>query len=111
MKVSTQDYNEVTVVELQGDLDGDFTESLKDAIIGVIARHRIGVVLDMSAIAFINGEGLELLLWIRDYCRQNKIQLRLAGLDENCSKILEVTRLSSEFDHYIELAEAVKSFV
>jgi anti-sigma B factor antagonist len=111
MKVSTQDYNEVTVVELQGDLDGDFAEPLKDAIIGVIVRHRVGVVIDMSGIVFINGEGLELLLWIRDYCRQNKTQLRLAGLDENCTKILEVTRLNSEFDHYIELAEAVKSFV
>ncbi len=111
MKVSTQDYNEVTVVELQGDLDGDLAEPLKDAIIGVIARHRVGVVLDMSGIAFIDGEGLELLLWIRDYCRQNKTQFRLAGLDENCTKILEVTRLNSEFDHYIELAEAVKSFV
>ena len=36
MKVSTQDYNEVTVVELQGDLDGDFADLLKDAIIGAI---------------------------------------------------------------------------
>jgi anti-sigma B factor antagonist len=111
MKVSTQDYNEVTVIELQGDLDADFTEPLKDAIIGVVARHRIGVVLDMSGVVFIDGEGLELLLWIRDYCKQNKTQLRLAGLDENCAKIIEVTRLDSEFEHYVELTEAVKSFV
>jgi len=34
----------------------------------------------------------------------------LAGLDENCAKILEVTRLENEFDRYAELAEAVKSF-
>jgi hypothetical protein len=34
----------------------------------------------------------------------------LAGLDENCAKILEVARLENEFDRYAELAEAVKSF-
>jgi hypothetical protein len=36
--------------------------------------------------------------------------LRLAGLDENCSKILEITRLQDEFDCHAELAKAVKSF-
>jgi anti-anti-sigma regulatory factor len=46
----------------------------------------------------------------RDYCNENKRELRLAGLDENLVKILEITRLESEFDRYAELAEAVKSF-
>ena len=35
---------------------------------------------------------------------------RLAGLDENCAKILEITQLEDKFDRYAELAEAVKSF-
>jgi hypothetical protein len=34
----------------------------------------------------------------------------LAGLDGNCDKILEITRLANEFDRYGELTEAVKSF-
>jgi hypothetical protein len=36
--------------------------------------------------------------------------MRLAGLDENCTKILEITRLDGQFDCYDELAKAVKSF-
>ena len=47
----------------------------------------------MSGVGFIDSEGLELLLWIKDYCGENNCQLRIAGLDENCAKILEVTRL------------------
>ncbi len=110
MKIKTQNYNDVTVVELQGELDFDFTEMLKNSISEVIGIHKKGIVLDFSAVGFIDSKGLELLLWIRDYCNQNKTQLRLAGLDENCEKILEVTRLDDEFDRYAELAEAVKSF-
>jgi len=49
-------------------------------------------------------------LWARDYCTENGCEFRLAGLDENCSKILEITRLEKEFEHYPELAAAVKSF-
>ena len=111
MRVQTQDYNGVTVVELQGELDSDFVGLLQDTTTDILAKHSAGIVLDMSAVGFLDSEGLGLLLWVRDYCNQNKTQLRLAGLDENCMKILEITRLENEFDHYAELAEAVKSFV
>jgi len=110
MKIRTQDYNDVTVVELQGELDGDFTELFQNTITEVIVKRKTGIVLDMSGVGFIDSQGLEQLLWSRDYCNENKRELRLAGLDENCVKILEVTRLEGEFERYSELAEAVKSF-
>jgi len=110
MRVSRQDYNDVTVVELHGELDSDFTELFANTITDIISTHKTGIVLDMRAVNFIDGEGLEKLLWARDYCNENKCQLRLAGIDETITKILEVTRLEDEFDRYAELAEAVKSF-
>ena len=110
MKIKTQDYNDVTVVELQGELDGDSVELYQNTITDIVGKHQAGIVLDMSGVGFIDSEGLERLLWARDYCNENNCQLRLAGLDENCVKILEITHLGSEFDRYTELAEAVKSF-
>jgi anti-anti-sigma factor len=110
MRIKTQDYNGVTVVELQGELDGDFTDLLQQTITDIVARDRTGIVVDMSAVGFIDSKGLEQLLWARDYCDENRCELRLAGLDENCTKILEITRLDGQFDSYAELTEAVKSF-
>jgi len=110
MKVRTQDYNDVTVAELQGELDSEFTELFRNTITGIIATDKTGIVLDMSQVGFVDSEGLEQLLWARDYCNENNCQLRLAGLDENLTTILEITRLENEFDHYAELSEAVKSF-
>jgi len=110
MKINTQDYNEVTVVTLQGELDGEVTERLRKNITDIVARNKSGIVLDMSEVGFIDSKGLEELLWVRDYSSENNCELRLAGLDENCAKILELTRLENEFDRYSELAEAVKSF-
>ena len=110
MRIHSQDYNDVTVIELQGEVDSEIAEGLRSLIVETIAAQRAGIVLNMSDVSFIDSRGLELLLWVRDYCRQNKTQLRLAGLDENCEKILEITRLQDEFDGHAELAEAVKSF-
>jgi len=110
MKLKTQDYNDVTVVELHGDLDADVVELFQNAITDIVTKRKLGVVLDMSGVGFIDSQGLEQLLWTRDYCNENMRELRLAGLDENCARILEITRLANEFGHYAELAEAVRSF-
>ena len=110
MRIKTQEYNEVIVAELQGELDSDVAELFRNTVTEIVATAKAGIVLDMSGVGFIDGEGLEQLLWARDYCSENRCEFRIAGLDENCRKILEITRLENEFDHYDELAKAVKSF-
>lgn len=110
MKIKIQDYSNVTVVELQGELDADFSELFQNTITDIVAKNKMCIVLDMSDVGFIDSQGLEQLLWARDYCNENKRELRLAGLDENCLRILEITQLEHEFEHYSELTEAVKSF-
>ena len=109
MRIKTQDYNDVTVVELQGDLDSDFIELFQNTITDIVGAQKLGIVLDMSEVDFIDSQGLEKLLWARDYCLENNCQLVLACLEENCQTILQVTRLENEFSHYSELAVAVKS--
>jgi anti-sigma B factor antagonist len=109
MKIKTQDYNDLTVVELHGELTVDFVDMLKNTMNDLVARQKFGIVLDLSNIGFIDSKGLECLLWLRDYCRENSCALKLAAITENCAKILEITRLEKEFDRYGELAQAVKS--
>ena len=111
MKLKTQDYNDLTVVELQGELTADFVGMLKNAMGDIVSKKKLGIVIDFNNISFIDSAGLEHLLWSRDYCRENSCALKLAAMNENCEKILEVTRLEKEFDRYSDLAEAVKSLV
>jgi anti-sigma B factor antagonist len=110
MKIRTQDYNGVAVMELQGELGSDSIGLFQNTVADIIAAHKVGVVLDMSNVRFIDSAGLEQLLRVQDYCNENNCQLKLAGLDENLTRILEVTRLEKKFERYAELAEAVKSF-
>ena len=57
MKIQIHRFNDVTVVELQGELDGDDVELFQTTITDIIAEDRAGVVLDMSGVGFIDGEG------------------------------------------------------
>ena len=110
MKINHQDYNDVTVVEIHGEFVEEFCKQFQDTMTEIVKRQLSGIVLDMSKVPFIDSGGLGMLLWLRDYCHENKSQFKLAALDGNVAKILEITRLNSKLDSYEELNEAVKSF-
>ncbi len=110
MKLHRQDYNDIAVIDMHGDFTAEHTDMFHNAANAAITDGRKGIVLDMSNMTGIDSAGLEQLLWLRDHCLESKCGLKLAGLDEVCRKILEITRLAQEFDRYSELAEAVKSF-
>ena len=82
----------------------------EDAVSGAFATRISGLVLDMSKVVQLDSRALEQLLTLNEQCRDRMRQLKLAGLDETCKKILEITRLLPQFDAYSELTEAVKSF-
>ena len=110
MRIRTQDYNNITVIEMQGEFEADCAEQFRSTITSAVGPAKNGIILDMTNVSFIDSKALEELLWSRDYCIQTNRQLKLAGLDETCEKILELTRLREQFERFSEPAEAVKSF-
>ena len=110
MRISSQDYNDITVVELHGEFSGDFVDLFKHTTSDLVMKGKNGIVLDMSNTAGLDSAALEQILWLKDYCFDNTCILKLAALNETCKKILQMTRVEGQFDHYDELAGAVKSF-
>jgi anti-anti-sigma factor len=110
MKIEVQQYNDVFVLQLQGEFTGETIKSLEDATSNVFASKVSGIVLDMTKVVFFDSQALEYLVDLSEKCRDTTRQMKIAGLDENCVTILELTRLLPQFDTYTELTEAVKSF-
>jgi anti-anti-sigma factor len=111
MKIETQNYDNVTVVELHGEFVAEFIKPFQDATSSIVAAGTSAIVIDVTNVGFIDSPSLEQLLWLSDACSKENRQLKIAGLDENCTKIFEITRLEPLFDTYSEVSQAVKSFV
>jgi anti-anti-sigma factor len=111
MKIDIQKYNHIAVLGLQGEFTHEAVKPFEDAVSSLLAESEItGVVLDVSKVVLFDSATLESVLDLNERCRDRLRQLKLAGLDETCRKIFEITRLLGQFDTYDELAEAVKSF-
>jgi anti-anti-sigma factor len=110
MAVKCEEYNHVCVMTPAGDLAGAETRAARASLEAAISKKRFaGLVVDLESVAFIDSEGLETLLWMKRQAEQARSQFRLANLDENCRKILQVTRLDHRFECHPDLAAALKT--
>lgn len=110
MKIESQKYNDIMVLQLQGEFTAESLKQFEGEISNALALKISGVVLDMTKVVMMDSQALEQLLELNERCREKMRQFKIAGLDETCTKILEITRLLPQFDTYGELTEAVKSF-
>ena len=94
-----EDYNNVCVLSLDGDLSGEATQAVRKlADERVDHRQIVDFVIDFEKASFFDSEGLETLLWLKRRCEDLFGQLKLVNLDDNCRKILEITRLEHRFE-------------
>ena len=105
-----EDYNNVCVLSLDGDLAGE-----ANAIVRKLADERVDnrqivdFVIDFEKAGFFDSEGLETLLWLKRRAEDLFGQMKLVNLDENCKKILEITRLEHRFESHPDLPSALKT--
>jgi anti-anti-sigma factor len=117
MAIRVDQYGAVGVVSLDGDLRGDDAAAeLREAIggaaqppAGALAGAVSAFVVDFARTRFVDGRGLDALLWCRAQLGDDMAKLRLAGLDANCRKIFEITRLDERFELHPDLTTALKA--
>lgn len=105
-----EDYNNVCVISLDADFTADEVGVARKAFEDRIDKHQIvDFVFDFEKCGFVDSEGLELLLWMKRKCEDLFGQIKLATLDENVRKILEITRLEQRFECHKDLNAALKT--
>ena len=110
MAIKAEDYSSVCVIMLDGDLAADASKDLRRNVEERVEQRRIvDFVVDFEKADFIDSEGLETLLWLKRRCEDLFGQCKLVNLDENCRKILEITRLEHRFECHGDLAGALKT--
>src|SRR5438045_1172544 len=110
MPIKCDEYNNVCVVVLPGDFSGESTQEVRRLVDERVEQKQlVDFVVDFEKAGFVDSEGLETLLWLKRRCEDLFGQMKLVSLDENCKKILEVTRLEHRFECHADLTAALKT--
>jgi len=110
MPVTSEEYNKVCVLTLDGDFSGEEPARARKIVEEHIDQKQIvNFVIDFEKSGFLDSEGLEALLWIKRKSEDLFGQVKLATADENVKKILEVTRLVHRFQCHGDVTTALKN--
>jgi len=97
-------------MEVQGDFMAETAAMAKKSLEDQIEQRRlVDFVIDFQKSGFVDSDGLEALLWMKRRCEDLFGQIKLVNMDENCRKILEITRLEHRFECHADLASALKT--
>ncbi|MCC6322040.1 MAG: STAS domain-containing protein [Phycisphaerales bacterium] len=111
MEIAEQRQGAVTVLKPQGPLCGPDAEQFLHRINEVMGRSLGRFVVDCAAIAWVDSRGLEVLKETTEQLSSGGQALRLCGCNETVREVLEMTDLSTRFEHYQDVGTAVRSFL
>jgi anti-sigma B factor antagonist len=111
MRISEQRQGAITVLKPDGALTvadaDDFAAGVQRAMTANMGR----VVLDLSAVPFIDSRGLEVLLDLTEAASRGGRALKLCGSNKTLREVLELTDLVSQFEHFDDTQSAARSFL
>jgi len=109
MKLSCEDYDQLCVVAMRGDLTDDESDRFRTAMNERMSKDVRDFVLNVAEVESVDSRGIESLLWLQDQSAEMLGQVRLAAPTPALSEILRVTRLSGRFDCHDTVDAAIAS--
>ncbi len=111
MELVTQQRGAVMVVKPTGPLTTTEVEAFKSRVRALIRENLGRVVIDASALHYVDSEGLESLADIADDLLHSGKGLKLCAANETIQQVIELTGLSPRFEHFEDTNSAVRSFL
>src|SRR2546423_7304649 len=111
MEITEQTKGAVRVLRPRGPLVQADAENFRTRALDT-ARASLGrLIIDASGIPYVDSRGLEVLAELSDELSAGGQTLRLCAANETVREVLDLTDLSSLFEHYEDVNSAVRSFL
>lgn len=111
MQLEDKKVGDVVVVTVKGDITlakGD--AALKDKVQSLIQQGHKKLVLDLSAVSYMDSSGLGELVHVYATMKNKGGALKLVGLTKRIHDLLVITKLVTVFESYDSQAAALSSF-
>lgn len=104
--LTTKEVDGFSVVEVSGELDVYTAPALEDALGDLVDARRIDIIVDLTAVTFMDSTGLGLLIKALKWTREHDGSLRIVANSEKILKVFRVTGLDTVLSIHETLAGA-----
>src|SRR5687767_10015755 len=93
-EASIHDNGDLTVLDLQGEVDGTAEEALNEAYEIAIANNPSRVLLKFDDVSYISSTGIALIVGLLAEARKSSRSVLACGLTDHYKEIFEITRIA-----------------
>ncbi len=111
MELLTQQRGAVVIVRPMGPLTSADAEPFKTRVRELIRENLGRVVIDASALPYVDSGGLESLADVAADLTQVGKGLKVCAANPTIRQVLELTGLAPQFEHFDDANSAVRSFL
>ena len=110
MQTSVDRRGDVTTVHIAGSVDSVTAEALQQVLSGELAADHHRLVADFGAVEYTSSAGLRVLLATLKQARSRGGDLRLAALNPDVRKVLDLSGFTTILRVFDSVDDAVQSF-
>jgi anti-sigma B factor antagonist len=111
VKINRSPQEGAMVLQLSGDImGGSDYELFTGAIKKLVEEGHIDLVLDLGKVRYINSTGLGILVSGLTTVKKSAGQMKICNLSSRIDRLFSVTSLTSVFETYESLGDALSSF-
>ncbi|MCD6365503.1 MAG: STAS domain-containing protein [Planctomycetes bacterium] len=110
MKIEERQVEGVTIFTPHGPLVKADADQLKGYLAGASVHNPERIVIDTSAVPFLDSRGLEVLIEVTTNMTSSQGRLKVAGANETLREVMMLTDTSELFEHFQDVESALRSF-
>jgi anti-sigma B factor antagonist len=108
MEYSTRKEGAYQVLELDGEVDLHYSPQARKQILDILKKGQ-NLLVDLSAVKYIDSSGVASLVEGYQVAKSNKIRFGLVGVSDAAMQVLQLARLDKVFPIHASVAERVQS--
>jgi anti-sigma B factor antagonist len=112
IKTKTELNGKIAIIEIKGSLVGDGeTDQFRSAVQDFIEQGNKCLVINLGKLNYMNSSGIGALISAYTSYTKNGGVVKLAGISNNVSNLLAVTKLIDIFDVYESVDDAIDNYM
>jgi anti-sigma B factor antagonist len=111
MKIVDQVKNDIVTIRLEGKvMGGPDATMFHGKLHEYINSGKKKIIIDLGGVEWMSSVGLGMLISALTTAKNNQCELKLANVTKSIQSLLTITRLTTIFETFESVDEAVKSF-
>jgi anti-sigma B factor antagonist len=110
VKIREERRNDAMICFVEGEININNSPELRKAFDGLITKGEKKVIVDFSAVSYIDSSGLATLIEMFQRLKQKGGKLRFTNMDQKIRNVFEITKLHKLFEIFDTQEAALNDF-